>query len=594
MTIKKAPVDISETSGNNETMNVIIYIRVSSEGQVENFSLDTQLKICMNWAESNNYNVVKVFREEGVSAKTANRPELINLLEYCRKNKSDIHAVVAYRIDRWARETSDYLAIRKKLNDSGIQLLSATEPTGDETPTAKFMETVLASIAQLDNDVRSEKARNGIRERLLSGLPPSNPPIGYKYFDSKTVVKDEENFDQIRLAFELFATGTKTLSEMAKEMNKWKVMVKKKVRKFSKQSLSRIFRNKFYIGVLTSEKYPGEEIQGQHEKMISNSLFFKVQEVLSGRRVNNIKGNVKNEKFPLRGIVSCSACGSKLRAAACKGNGGIYKKYWCPKTSCKGTIPAKDIDEQLLMLLGKVEPSEETIDLFTLVLHAEYGERLEILKKRQRTANRELKEAKEMMKMLVRGHMMGKYPDDIFEEEKAKLENQILACNIVKNDDLISQYDIESICGFIKALLSDLPKAYEVSDYGQKRALIGSIFPSGLVFDEGKVLNHDISPLFRAIEDISEDDVSLSRGGETRTHDLTLPKRALFQLSYTPKCAEGGARAHLPIFALLEQQPQASNFVTSAEGGARTHTTLLSHRILSPACLPIPPPRLKA
>ena len=525
MTSNSIAVDILKTSSNNEIMNVIIYIRVSSEEQVDNFSLDSQLKICRKWADQKGHEVIRVFREEGVSAKTANRPELIKLLEHCRKNYSKIHAVVAYRIDRWARETSDYLAIKRKLNELGIQLLSATEPTGDDSPTAKFMETVLASIAQLDNDIRSEKAKNGMKERFLAGLPPSNPPIGYKYLNSKTIVKDTENFNEIRQAFELFATGTKTLSEMAKEMNRWKIKVNGKPRKFMKQALSRIFRNKFYIGVLTSEKYT-EEVEASHDKLISESLFYRVQDVLAGRRVNNIKGSVKNESFPLRNILTC-ACGQKLRAARCKGNGGYYEKYWCPNQECKGTTSADAIDSNLLDLLKKIEPSKEAVDLFTLVLHAEYGERLDILKKRQKTANNELTELKEMMSMLVRGHMQGKYPDDIFEQEKVKLDDRILACNIVKNDDLISQYDIESICGFIKALLIDLPKAYEVSDWGQKRALIGSIFPSGLVFEEGKLLNHDISPLFRVIEDISEDTVTLSRGSRTRTCGLTLPKRAL-------------------------------------------------------------------
>lgn len=72
-------------------------------------------------------------------------------------------------MDRISRQTVDYLAIRKKLHDNGIALISANEPTGD-SPTDKLLETIMASFAQHDNDVRSERTKNGLRARFLSGL----------------------------------------------------------------------------------------------------------------------------------------------------------------------------------------------------------------------------------------------------------------------------------------------------------------------------------------------------------------------------------------------------------------------------------------
>src|SRR5579884_2452940 len=84
----------------------VIYIRVSTEEQVDNFSLDTQEKKCREEAERRGFSVIEVFREEGRSAKSiTGRPVLINLLEYCRKNKNKIQAVFVYRIDRISRIT---------------------------------------------------------------------------------------------------------------------------------------------------------------------------------------------------------------------------------------------------------------------------------------------------------------------------------------------------------------------------------------------------------------------------------------------------------------------------------------------------------
>ncbi len=101
---------------NNDTKRAIIYIRVSTDEQVDNFSLETQQKICVQEAERRGMEIVQTFREEGKSAKTIlGRPVLIELIEFCRKNKRNLDAVIVYRIDRVSRQLQDYLAIRKRL-----------------------------------------------------------------------------------------------------------------------------------------------------------------------------------------------------------------------------------------------------------------------------------------------------------------------------------------------------------------------------------------------------------------------------------------------------------------------------------------------
>ena len=64
-------------------MRAVIYVRVSTLDQVENYSLETQTKACRDYCRRHSIEVDRVFREEGASAKTAARPELSNLLEYC-------------------------------------------------------------------------------------------------------------------------------------------------------------------------------------------------------------------------------------------------------------------------------------------------------------------------------------------------------------------------------------------------------------------------------------------------------------------------------------------------------------------------------
>src|SRR6266851_5544821 len=142
----------------------VIYIRVSTDEQVENMSLGNQLDACQRYAESNGLEVAKVFREEGESAKTAKRPQLLALLEFCQKHKGEIHTLVVWKVDRFSRRTEDHMAIKAALKKVGVGLSSVTEPIED-TVMGRLMETVLSGFAQFDNEVRAERSVGGMVKR---------------------------------------------------------------------------------------------------------------------------------------------------------------------------------------------------------------------------------------------------------------------------------------------------------------------------------------------------------------------------------------------------------------------------------------------
>ena len=243
-----------------------------------------------------------------------------------------LNSIIVYRLDRISRKTSDYLAIRQKLTECDITLLSATEPTGN-SPTEKLVETILAGFAQLDNDVRSERTKNGMHARFLSGLQNGNPPMGYKMNDGY-VTQDPETWGSVKKAWELMVAGKHTLKDIAKFLNKQGVrqVIRGKEYEVRPQSVSRIFKNKFYFGILTSETYP-EQIKGQHVPMITEAQFYKVQAVIAGRN-NSIKlpivvKNRDNPDFPLRRIVKCSKCGTPFTGAWSTGSTTRHAYYFC-------------------------------------------------------------------------------------------------------------------------------------------------------------------------------------------------------------------------------------------------------------------------
>ena len=140
----------------------VLYCRVSTKEQVGNLSLATQQEACAEYCARNKMEVQEMFVEEGESAKTVDRPALKRLLTYCAAHRSELDVVVVYAVSRLARDTSDHLAIRAQLRRHGIQLRSVTEPI-DDSSSGKFIETILAGVAQFDNDVRAERTKSGMR-----------------------------------------------------------------------------------------------------------------------------------------------------------------------------------------------------------------------------------------------------------------------------------------------------------------------------------------------------------------------------------------------------------------------------------------------
>src|SRR5436190_15395826 len=97
-----------------DMVGAVIYVRVSTKEQTENLSLSTQLKAGEDYCERQAFHVLARLREEGESAKTADRTEL---LQFCRTNKGAVQFVVVFNLTRFARKK--------------YALRSATEPIDD-------------------------------------------------------------------------------------------------------------------------------------------------------------------------------------------------------------------------------------------------------------------------------------------------------------------------------------------------------------------------------------------------------------------------------------------------------------------------------
>jgi hypothetical protein len=118
---------------------------------------------------------------------------------------------------------------------------------------------------------------------------------------------------------------------MAKIMNEWGLREKhgKRTYALQKQRVGKLFRNKFYTGIVSSKTYI-EEIKGQHVPMITEEQFYKIQAILDGRNVNMVALATRhhhNTDFPLRRVIRCDKCGKGMTGGWSRGRNAKYAYY---------------------------------------------------------------------------------------------------------------------------------------------------------------------------------------------------------------------------------------------------------------------------
>lgn len=197
-----------------ETKRGIIYCRVSSKDQVDGTSLGSQERACREYAAQKDIKVLKVYIERGESAKTADRTEFNKALAFCSDKKNKVNFFIVYKLDRFARNQDDHVTVRAILKRAGTELRSVTEPF-DNTSMGRAMEGMLSVFAELDNNMRTERTKQGMLERLKQGIWPWPAPIGYyRPYQGSNIVPDPEKAPLIRLAFEKYAEGSYTYENL--------------------------------------------------------------------------------------------------------------------------------------------------------------------------------------------------------------------------------------------------------------------------------------------------------------------------------------------------------------------------------------------
>lgn len=480
----------------------ILYTRVSSAQQIENTSLESQEQLGIEYCKRNNIELVKVFVEKGESAKTAERTELKNSLEFCRKEKN-IDIFLVYKFDRFSRNRDDHGMLKAILSRYGTQLISMTEKV-DDTPAGRLLESMLSSIGQFDNEVRAERTVGGMKDRLLKGYWIFRPPLGYiKNPDEKLIPQPHPTyFPILQKAWSLLLDGY-SLPYIENYLNECGVLTP-----FNKPikavNLYKMFHNPFYYGLIHVSSFD-IRIIGKHAPMVTEDTYFKAQSIL--RHNKSPFNKIEINEYILNGVIKCESCHRSLLCSRSKGKMGNYYYYYsCPNKYCEKRqyIKKELAEDKFQKFLAQFSIKGSDFDMLSELILNKYEDLFDRLRSENQAKEQRILDIRQSISRVDNFFEQGVYTIEKYRDRINILENELISLQIPFRELEIKKHEIEEALNISKISLSNLPNLWNSANYQQKRQFIEIFFKEGLVFNNSTYRTLENITFINTIDQVEE------------------------------------------------------------------------------------------
>jgi DNA invertase Pin-like site-specific DNA recombinase len=187
----------------NITKRVALYARVSTldKGQ----DPETQLVQLRGYAQARNFEVVSEFIDYA-SGTSEDRTQYKLMMAAAKKRKIDV--VLVWRYDRFARSTQALVNALKEFQSLGIDFISYQENIDTTTPTGELIFHVMASLAQFESSLISQRVKAGMARAKAQGKHIARPPIT-KELQAKIIELQREGLSMNKISKTLgIAYGT--------------------------------------------------------------------------------------------------------------------------------------------------------------------------------------------------------------------------------------------------------------------------------------------------------------------------------------------------------------------------------------------------
>ncbi len=392
----------------NEKKIAGLYIRVSTEDQArEGFSLPEQEKRLRAMCEYKGYEIYKLYKDAGISAKTGNtRPAFEELLQDIRDKKCN--TIVVLKLDRLTRSVFDLEGIMNFLEENNAYLDCANEEINTTNSSGKMVARLLTTVSQNEIERTSERTKFGLSGAIKEGHIPARAPLGYKHIDKK-LVPDPLTKDIVIRIYNLYFEG-KSYYNIATIFNEEQVLGKTN------------WKDTGILRIISNEVYKGDYVHGKRtnhptlykdvvEPIVSKEMWDNCQV----QKKKNQKNYMRTQTYIFLQKLKCPKCGRILAGGASHKikSDKWYFYYRCG--NCKSNIHENKIEDKIKNLLADILEYDNVVNEFFLpVLKSKVDNPKEQLEKELKSLNNK------------RDRIRKAYIDELFTEEEFKQESKLI------------------------------------------------------------------------------------------------------------------------------------------------------------------------
>ncbi|MFC1939925.1 recombinase family protein [Chloroflexota bacterium] len=480
-------------------MRAVIYARVSTDEQVEGYSIDAQLRAGRNFAHEKEWGLINEYVDEGKSARSEDitrRPKFQEMLKAASEKEFDV--LIVHKLDRFSRNLLVTLRSFDELSKRGITFISITEQIDFTTPMGRVFLAMAGAFAQFYSDNLSQETKKGWTERKTRGLYGGTLPFGASKGEDGVPIPDMQernldnngskstlrNYEGLQMAFEQSAQG-KSDREIAIALNTagYRTTGTHGPRPFSKDTIKNMLKNRFYLGYIPGGN--GGWLKAKHAPFVKEELFEEAQKLRARRTTNRVSIRSDATIYSLSGIARCAPCGNTLRSY--KGRGRV-------RLICNGRIRGEECTQPSNFL--DIYEEQLTSYLAAFQIPLDYQDKI-------LAAHRKLDSPNDVKKKETALKTRLERLDDLYQWGHKSKEQYLIEYAAIKKElphttQTEPKFDVlESLATFLK----DIVLAWKVASQKQRNRLASSLFETVWIKDK-KVLAVTPRPEFKPFFDL--------------------------------------------------------------------------------------------
>lgn len=421
----------------------VIYARYSSHAQ-KDLSVEQQIEQCTALAKEYGIHVIEIYPDRAVSGRTDKRTNFQRMMKDAASGR--FKYVIAWKSNRIGRNMLEALVNEARLQEQGVRIIYVEEDF-DDTAAGRFAARSMMNVNQFYSENMAEDIKRGLYANAQKCLVTNGHlPYGYKPDETRHFAIDEPKAAVIREIFTRVATG-EPFVDIFESLNA-RGITTSYGRPWGRTSFSNILSNERYRGIYI---YGDVRIENGIPRIISDELFYKVQEVITTKRHPRGRHRI-NGDYLLTGKLFCGKCGSPMTGYSGTSRAGdmhyyyVCNKHRYEKNCDKKNVRRDSIELQVAQAIKDYALQDDVIEWIADQTIA-YNKRKEaenhigMLEDQLKTAKRGIKN---IISAIEQGIITSSTKDRLqeLEREQSKIEGQIAAARAdivtVSRDDIIS------------------------------------------------------------------------------------------------------------------------------------------------------------